>query len=828
MKAIRTLFEHYTKYHEHGPLMLRYAGYLSVIGFPAFYVLRHLTNPAASYDDFWLRLTAAILCLFLVLKDWWPKQLARFYYPYSYAVLIYTLPFALVFMALKNGGGVAGVGNMMLAVFFLILIADWRNMLVMLGLGFGAAVLAYVTTDSNPVIPMDYLARLPLMVLVVIGGSLFKGLAEGIVEQQVRQASMNQAYAALAGSIAHEMRNPLGQFKSSLSLMIDALPAPTLASQDQMLRAVRVDQLYRQVALSEVAVRRGLQVIAMTLDQVNDKPLDTARFSCLGAAETCAKAVQEFGYETDESRGKVVLKHEADFNFRGDETAFLFVLFNLLKNALYYTSAYPDSLITVTVQDHMVRVRDTGPGIPAHSLARLFEPFRSEGKAGGTGLGLPYCSRVMHAFGGAITCDSRLGEYTEFVMTFPRVALQDAQSHRLSILEQAGARFAGKRLLIVDDDAALRLTTMHKLRSLGAQMDEAPDGERALQMLEAQNYDLVLLDLRMPGLDGYAVAGHIRAGHSPSLRNICIVAHSSEPAHLAAVKARKAGMDGFVAKPCEQLPLVQALLHAMDNPVAADQHNNAALAGLRVVLADDSDVNRAAVTAYLASAGIEVAGVSSGQAVLELMARQGRWDAVLLDINMPGFDGLQTARAIRAGGPSHCAVPILALTGHSDEFMRTQALESGMNGYIVKPVEPTHLLSELRSACGLTPAAASTQAASRQAGSDGELLDHARLQYFEEMGILEKLVADYRPQLSRQASELARSVNARNLDASLDTLHLMVGMSGEMGMSALHGFARTVYQAMTEGRCWPEEQGWLNRIQSLARDTDSALDSLCP
>lgn len=183
MKAIRTLFEHYTKYHEHGPLMLRYAGYLSVIGFPAFYVLRQLTNPAASYDDFWLRLTAAILCLFLVLKDWWPKQLARFYYPYSYAVLIYTLPFALVFMALKNGGGVAGVGNMMLAVFFLILIADWRNMLVMLGLGFGAAVLAYVTTDSNPVMPMDYLARLPLMVLVVIGGSLFKGLAEGIVEQ---------------------------------------------------------------------------------------------------------------------------------------------------------------------------------------------------------------------------------------------------------------------------------------------------------------------------------------------------------------------------------------------------------------------------------------------------------------------------------------------------------------------------------------------------------------------------------------------------------------------------------------------------------------------
>ena len=110
-----------------------------------------------------------------------------------------------------------------------------------------------------------------------------------------------------------------------------------------------------------------------------------------------------------------------DFDFRGDETAYLFVLFNLIKNALYYMALDPGARITITVADNQVKVHDTGPGVAPDALARLFQPFATVGKAGGTGLGLAYCCRVMQAFGGEIECESVLGEYTQFTLSFPEV-----------------------------------------------------------------------------------------------------------------------------------------------------------------------------------------------------------------------------------------------------------------------------------------------------------------------------------------------------------------------------------------------------------------------
>src|SRR5206468_387432 len=173
-----------------------------------------------------------------------------------------------------------------------------------------------------------------------------------------------------------------------------------------------------------------------------------------------------------------------------------------------------------TIGDQQVKVHDNGPGIPPEVQARLFRPFASAGKPDGTGLGLAYCRRVMRAFGGAIRCESVVGRYTEFAMSFPPVPTDEVQHlHQLAIDAARGA-FSGKRLLLVDDDAAQRTTTRHKLQPLGAEIDQAADGERALEALARQNYDLVLLDLNMPLLDGYAVARSIRQGELPLNRDV--------------------------------------------------------------------------------------------------------------------------------------------------------------------------------------------------------------------------------------------------------------------------------------------------------------------
>jgi CheY-like chemotaxis protein len=515
-----------------------------------------------------------------------------------------------------------------------------------------------------------------------------------------------------------------------------------------------------------------------------------------------------------------------DFVFRGDETAYVFVIFNLLKNALYYLPAYPDARVTITVGDRQVKVHDDGPGIAPDALGRLFQPFASVGKSGGTGLGLAYCRRVMRAFGGDIRCDSVARRYTEFVMAFAPVPAAEMQALQQRVMKSAHQAFAGKRLLLVDDDAAQRITTRHKLQALGAEIDQAADGRRALEALARQHYDIVLMDLNMPLLDGYAVARNVRQGQLPLNRDVPIVAHTSEPAHIAAVKARSAGMDGFVGKPATQAQLVQALHEALQRRAAAPAEGEQRLAGLRILVADDAAHNRKAVAGYLRHAGAIVVQAAHGAAVLEELQTQDRWDAVLLDINMPGMDGLQTAAAIRALEGELRNVPIVALTAHSDEETLRAAQAAGMSAFITKPVEAAVLYRTLAGLIAGVPAA--PEPLRPTPGSSAIVAGHAllnpvRLESYRRIGMLDELLSDYVPEIAALVGKLQRHAAQHEVLACIDVLHSLLGMSGEAGTQALYQAVRRVYVPMVETREWPSEPDWAGHIAALAAETEQAL-----
>ncbi|HXD40281.1 MAG TPA: response regulator [Ramlibacter sp.] len=819
MNVFQRLFEQFKAYHSHGRPIIQYTGMVGIAAFPLFYLMR-LTKVDPPYNDLWLRILASLICLGLALRNYWPQRLKPFYLAYAYVALLYCMPFFFIFSSLNNGGGTVGVSNTFVAVFFLILLSDWRNTVVMLVTGATLAALLYNAVSPNPVWPADYLARLPMLLLVVVGGSLFK-----FAEKQAEAEKVKRTYAALAGSIAHEMRNPLSQIKHTLERMQDALPAPTTSKEGRPLPYREVDALYQHLAESELAVKRGLQVIAMTLDEVSEKPMDTAAFSYMSAAEATYKAVQEYGYDSDAERAKVGVQVVEDFSFRGDETAYLFVLFNLMKNALYYMAIDPQARLTITVERQQVRVRDSGPGIPREALARLFEPFRSAGKSGGTGLGLAYCQRVMRGFGGGISCESVEGQYSEFKLSFPPISEQERELHRSAVVDRARAAFAGKRLLIVDDDAAQRMTTRHKLQVLDAAIDEAANGQRALQKLTERSYDMILLDLNMPLLDGYAVAEKIRQGHAPANRNVRIVAHTSEPVHVASVKTQKAGMDGFIAKPCAQLPLLQALQQALAHPAAEVPADATLLAGRRILLADDNRCNRVAVAAYLQHAGATVVQAAHGAEVLAQLPESDHWDAILMDINMPGMNGMQTTRAIRSSEMACRDVPIVAITAHSDEETTRAAQSAGMNDLLTKPIDAAVLYAKLGLLIGgnASLAAAAIPPAGAAADCDGELLNLARLDGFRRIGMLQELLNDYLPEIDRLIARLELGVAAGNLDESIDALHSLLGMSGEVGAQALHRLVRRFYVPMIEARAWPLDREWLAQIKAAAERAQQEL-----
>ncbi len=809
------LYAHYRDYHAYGPPRLKYMGYLGMLSLVAFYFVRFSRPNPQLFDDIVLRGSAVLLLALLALKDRWPVKWRRYYLGYSYVAVLYCLPCFTVLGALQRGGGVPAISNTFITLCFLVLLTDWRNTLVMLAAGIAMATGIYVATTPDPRIPMDLVAQLPAFALIVIGGNLFKFSTEQIDTERKLRATQ-----ALAGSIAHEMRHPLSQLKHSLDNIQQALPAPGAAVRPQTLGGPEIEALYRHLAESEIAVSRGLQVIAMTLDEVNAKPLDTAGFAHLSAADATRKAVQEYSYEDEGARRAVSVHVLEDFNFRVDETAYLFVLFNLIKNALYYRARHPQATVAITVQRHQVKVRDTGPGIAPEALKGLFEPFRSVGKTGGTGLGLSYCQRVMRAFGGSIACESVQGEFTEFTLNFPVVAQAESEASRAALLAQARAQFQGRRILLVDDDAAVRLTTRHKLLPLGATLEEAADGHRALQMLARERYDLVLLDLNMPVLDGYTVATRVRQGAVPLNREVALVAHTSEPSHVAAVKVRKAGMDGFISKPCDQLALIRTLCETLQRPAAGT--GTQLLQGCAILLAEDSAWNRKAVAAHLRHAGAHVVEAAHGHEVLDCLGMREHWDAVIMDINMPGMDGLVTARAIRNGGWACAHVPIIALTAHSDAATVQAAREAGMDDFITKPVDVAMLYALL---CRLTgrPVRPVAPPDAAPEGTIDNLLDSRRLDNYQRLGMIDELLGDYLPEMARLVDRLDEAVAQDDLPAGLDALHSLLGMSGEAGAAALHQRVRSYYVPMVEGCRWPDGADWPVEIRALAVRTEDAL-----
>lgn len=814
MNRLRSLFEHFRAYHSHGRAYIEYTGMVGLAAYPLFYLLR-FTKSVAPYDDLWLRVIAMLICAGLASRRYWPERLRPYYMAYSYGALVFCLPFFFTFTALANGGGVVAVANTMMTTFLLILLTDWRNTILTFIIGTGGGALLYVAMAPNPEIPMDYAARLPILVLVMIGGSLFK-----FVEKQAEAEKIKRTYSALAGSIAHEMRNPLSQIRNNLDRIQLALPQPTTSLQPQPLSAVQADALYRLLAESELAVNRGLQVIDMTLDEVSAKPIDSRDFRFLSAAESTRKAVEEYGWESMDERSKVDVQVIEDFTFRGDETAYLFVLFNLIKNALHYMPLHRDATLSFVVEGRQVRVRDSGPGIAPELQAELFEPFRSAGKSGGTGLGLAYCRRVMRSFGGEIDCESVVGEYTIFTLRFPPVSEEETLAQSQAICAAAHAALHGKSLLIVDDDAMQRMITRHKLQPLQMTVDEAESGRRALDLLATRHYDLVLLDLNMPVLDGYGVAQRIRTAQDSRNRNVRIVAHTSEPAHLATVKARKAGMDGFVGKPCAQLPLMQALQVAMAAP-SWSGHDAAPLAGRRILLADDSPTNRQALAAHLRHAGAQVGEAGHGQAVLDLLRSGDEWHAIVMDLNMPGINGLEAAKIIRASGAAWRDIPIVAVTAYSDTETAAAAAAAGMDEILTKPVEAGVLVTKLGRATVDRQQAQSSLEPSEQ--DSEELLNAARLASYCRIGMLEELLNEFLPEINRLVDQLDQSVAQGDLPPTLDTLHSLLGMSGEAGATALYQLVRRVYVPMLEQRSWPSASDWVEHIRVLAGRTEEAL-----
>ncbi|GIV15299.1 MAG: hypothetical protein KatS3mg022_0734 [Armatimonadota bacterium] len=382
---------------------------------------------------------------------------------------------------------------------------------------------------------------------------------------------------------------------------------------------------------------------------------------------------------------------------RGDPVRIKQILNNLASNALKFTEqgevVISAEVLYETDTMAMIRlsVRDTGIGIAPEQQATIFESFtQADGsvtrKYGGTGLGLTISRQLTELMGGRIEVQSELGKGSTFRVELPLQKAQYAPRERIP------HEIEGLRVLVVDDNATNRRILREHLQSWGCSVQEAGNGQHALDLLAASPscpFDVVVLDYQMPDMHGMDVARRVRAAQSGSQCKIILL---SSVGSTTRQEAEAAGIDVWLTKPVRRSQLYNALCEAIgfgsdtSTPVSAPSAERRT-SGVRVLLVEDNEVNRKLALRMLQRLGCSVEIATNGREAVEMIADRA-YDIVFMDIQMPEMDGIEATHLIRERERrtgNH--LPIIAMTAHAMEGDRERCLSAGMDDYLSKPVK---------------------------------------------------------------------------------------------------------------------------------------------
>lgn len=676
--------------------------YIALWGHPLYYFICTFVLPQP-YDSAVLRFASTITFFPFLFYKHFPDSLKPWLSLYWYLWLTFTFPVIFTFLMLMNNlSGMWLVAETVMLLVFIIFIPNYFTSFFLLIAGILIAYTGFVlSTGTHLIITIEiieYFAAIPIAIL--LGLVLSYTNKTGAMAQE-----RNRVLQSLAGSIAHEMRNPLGQIHQCLNGIQELLPPFHHEKLLVSLKKKSLDRIYERVTHGKMAVKRGVQVIDMVLGEINEKPIDPNNFTYLSVVQITRKALDEYGYSSKNQRSKVHLDARETFIFHIDETLFLFVLFNLLKNALYYFRNHADSKIQIRLKTgteyNYLLFRDTGPGIAKEDLPHIFDSFHTKGKQEGSGLGLAYCKRVMKAFGGNITCDSEKGKYTEFTLAFPVVSNNDLARHNNDVIANALPDFRGKRLLIVDDEPLYRMTLKKHILPLEVALDEAANGFEAMVYAAENRYDLIIMDLNMPQMSGYETAERLRCGEAGAEAvTTPIIAHSAEPAYIAGTMSEKAGMQVLLAKPCSQAELINALHKVLKTGPHKPPKSNL-LESSRVLLVDDSPLNRKLLAMNLTDTGLKVVLAENGAEGWNMLQTL-EFDLLITDIRMPEMDGLELTRLLRTSKNHRLRrLPIIGLSGAEEEKETAKAV--GMDEFRLKTENPDLLLASIEKLLSSSP-----------------------------------------------------------------------------------------------------------------------------